>query len=139
MGRLVAGILAASLVATGFAVPAEAKRRHWRHHDNVDAGDVVTGVAVVGGIAALASAIRSSNRRRQDAAVDDCAREAESRVDGRVSAIVSVHKSKGYYTVEGVVDGGPQSGGGHSFLCTVRNHRIYAFDTGGAEGGTPEG
>ena len=139
MGRLVAGILAASLVATGFAVPAEAKRRHWRHHDNVDAGDVVAGVAVVGGIAALASAIRSNNRQRQDAAVDDCAREAESRVDGRVSAIVSVHKSKGYYTVEGVVDGGPQSGGGLSFLCTVRNHRIYAFHTGGGEGGPPEG
>ena len=138
MGRLIASIAAASLVATGFSVPAEARGRHWRHHDNVDAGDVVAGVALVGGIAAIASAIKSNNRQRQDAAVDDCAREAESRADGRVSAIVSVHKSKGYYTVEGVVDGGPGSGGGLSFLCTVRNHRIYAFDTGGGDGGSPE-
>jgi hypothetical protein len=139
MGRMMAGILAASLVATGFSVPAEAQRRHWRHHDDVDAGDVVAGVAIVGGIAAIASAIKNSNRERQDAAVDDCANEAESRANGRVSAIVSVHKSKGYYTVEGVVDGSPEAGGGLSFLCTVRNHRIYAFDTGNGDGGSPEG
>jgi len=140
MGRLVAGLVAASLVATGFSVPAEAQRRHHlRHHDDVDAGDVVAGVALVGGIAAIASAIKNSNRQRQDAAVDDCANEAESRANGRVSAIVSVNKRKGYYTVEGVVDGGPDSGGGLSFLCTVRNHRIYAFDTGANDAGPPEG
>ena len=140
MGRLIAGIVAGSLLATGLAAPSEAQRRHWRHHhDDVDAGDVLAGVALAGGIAAIASAIRNGNRQRQDSAVDDCAREAESRVDGRVSAIVNVHKSKGYYTVEGVVDGGPEAGGGLTFLCTVRNHRIYAFDTGGADSGQPEG
>jgi hypothetical protein len=138
MGRLIAGIVAASLVATGLSSPARAQGHHWRHHhDDVDAGDVVAGVALVGGIAAIASAIKNGNRARQDAAVDDCANEAESRANGRVSAIVSVHRSKGYYTVQGVVDG--EAGDGLSFLCTVRNHRIYAFDTGNAEGGPSEG
>jgi hypothetical protein len=126
---------------TGLSMPAQAQHRHWghHHHDDVDAGDVVAGVALVGGIAAIASAIKNGNRERQDAAVDDCANEAETRVNGRVSAIVSVHKSKGYYTVQGVVDGGPESGGGLTFLCTVRNHRVYAFDTGAGEGAPPEG
>ena len=137
MGRFMAGILAASLVATGVSAPAQASHRYWRYHDDVDVGDVVAGAILVGGIAALASAIKNDSRERQDAAVDDCASEAESRSTGRVSAIVSVHKSKGYYTVEGVVDDGT-SGGGLSFLCTVRNHRIYAFDTGGDDAASPE-
>src|SRR5215210_9470574 len=116
MGRLIVGVVAASLVATGFSVPAQAQHRNWRHHhDDVDAGDVVAGAVLIGGIAAIASAIKNGNRERQDAAVDDCANEAESRVNGRVSAIVSVHKSKGYYTVQGVV--GRDEGDGLSFLC----------------------
>ena len=38
------------------AVNADDHRR-WRHRDGVDAGDVVAGVAVVGVLAALASAV----------------------------------------------------------------------------------
>jgi hypothetical protein len=135
MGKAITTIALAALVAAGFSAPAEARGRHWHHHDDVDAGDVIAGVALVGGIAAIASAITRSNRARQDAAVDDCANEAEARGNGRVSAIVSVHKSKGYYTVEGVVDGEGENNGanGLSFLCTVRNGRIYAFDTSMAQ------
>ena len=119
--------VAAVLVASCLATPADARGR-WRHHhhDDVDAGDVIAGAAVIGGIAALASAISRNNRERQDAAVDDCANEAEARGNGRVSAIVSVHKSKGYYTVEGRLqqgDGGPIRG----FSCTIRNGSIYGF------------
>ena len=121
--------VAAALVASCLATPADARGR-WRHHrhDDADAGDVIAGAALVGGIFALASAIGRDNRRRQDAAVDDCANEAESRGNGRVSEIVAVSKRKGYYTVEGLV-GGEESSAGSSFLCTVRNGRIYSFQT----------
>jgi len=50
---------AATLVAT--AAPAEAQRRYNRYNDRVDAGDVIAGALIIGGIAAIASA--SSNNR----------------------------------------------------------------------------
>jgi hypothetical protein len=57
---LVAAVLAAlSLTAT----PASA--RHWRHHDRVDTGDVLAGILIIGGIAAVASAASKSNRNRE--------------------------------------------------------------------------
>lgn len=119
---------AAALLTLAIADPADARRRH-RHHDD-DVGDVVAGVAVVGGIAALASAITRHKRERQDQAVGDCSDEAEYRGEGRVADILSVSKRKGYYTVEGIVE---RDGGSESFLCTVRNGRIYSFRSGPAE------
>ena len=119
---------AAALLAVSVAGPADARRRH-RHYDN-DVGDVVTGVAVVGGIAAIASAITRAKRERQDQAVGDCSDEAEFRGEGRVADIVSVNKRKGFYTIEGIVE---RDGGSESFLCTVRNGRIYSFRSGPAE------
>ncbi|MGH8573999.1 MAG: hypothetical protein ACREX8_15710, partial [Gammaproteobacteria bacterium] len=94
------------------------------------AGDIVAGAAVVTGIAAIASAIGRNRRERQDQAVGDCADEAEARADGRVSDIVSVSKRRGYYTIEGIVE---RAAGSESFLCTVRNGRIYSFRSGPAE------
>jgi hypothetical protein len=121
---------AAALMTAGIAGPADARGRH-RHHDNdVDVGDVVAGAAVVGGIAAIASAITRNKREKQDRAVGDCSDEAEFRGEGRVADIVRIHKSKGYYTVEGIV---ARDGGSESFLCTVRNGRIYSFRSGPAE------
>ena len=120
---------AAALLTVSVAGPADARRRHRHHHDN-DVGDVVAGVAVVGGIAAIASAITRNKREKQDRAVGDCSDEAEFRGEGRVADIVRVHKAKGYYTVEGIVE---RSGGTESFQCTVRNGRIYSFRSGPAE------
>ena len=119
---------AAALLTVSVAGPADARRRHRHHHDGVS--DVVAGVAVVGGIAALASAITRHKRERQDRAVGDCSDEAEYRGEGRVADILSVSKRKGYYTVEGIVE---RAGGSESFLCTVRNGRIYSFRSGPAE------
>lgn len=45
------------------AIRAQAHRR-WRHRDRVDAGDVIAGVAVLGVIAAVASAASKSSRDR---------------------------------------------------------------------------
>ncbi len=59
-----AALVAASLAAVALtATPASA--RHWRHHDRVDGGDVLAGVLILGGIAAVAAAASSSNRSRE--------------------------------------------------------------------------
>ena len=126
MRKLITGLTAAALIAA-LASPAEARRRHHRHHDDVDAGDVIAGAVVVGGIAALVSAIGEAKRAKQDAAVDRCSAEAEGRTGGRVSEILHVGKRKGYYTVEGALDG--ESGPGDNFTCTVRRGAIYEFKT----------
>ena len=124
-------ILAAAVaLIAGTAAPADARGR-WRdrHHDDIDAGDVVAGVAIVGGIAALASAIKRGNREKQDAAVDVCAEEAEYRGRGDLSEITHVSKRRGYYTVEGLLEAEP--GATTVFTCTVRNGRIYSLRLGG--------
>ena len=131
MMRASKGILLAAQAAfltVSVAGPADARRRH-RHHDN-DVNGVVAGAVAVAGIAALASAIKRQKRERQDRAVGDCSDEAEFRGDGRVADIISVNKRKGYYTIEGIVE---RAGGSESFLCTVRNGRIYSFRSGPAE------
>jgi hypothetical protein len=126
MRTLITGLTAAAMLAS-LASPAEARRRHHRHHDDVDAGDVIAGAAVIGGIAALASAIGEAKRAKQDSAVGRCSAEAEERTGGRVSEILHVGKRKGYYIVEGALDGGD------SFTCTVRRGTIYDFQAGGEE------
>lgn len=126
MRTFITGLTAAALLAA-LASPADARRRHHRHHDDVDAGDVVATAVVVGGIAAIASAIREDKRRKQDAAVDRCSAEAESRTGERVAEIFHVGRRKGYYTVEGALDG--ESGPGNNFTCTVRRGAVYEFQT----------
>jgi hypothetical protein len=130
--RLIVTSLAAVALLASAAAPADARgRRHHRHHDDVDAGDVVAGAVVIGGVAALFSAIGEAKRARQDAAVERCSVEAENRTGGRVSEILHVGKRKGYFTVEGALDSG--DGAGSSFTCTVRRGTIYDFQAGGEE------
>ena len=124
----IAGAAAASLVLTA-AAPAGARDWRHHHHDDVDAGDVVTGALIVGGIAAIASAITQGNRQKQDAAVEGCSTEAENRTGSRVSEVRHVGKSKGYYMVEGWLDAAAEGGPRHSFACTIRNGSIYSFRT----------
>jgi hypothetical protein len=38
------------------------KRGRWRHRDRVDAGDILTGVLILGGIAAIAGAVENNDR-----------------------------------------------------------------------------
>ncbi|HEV2746490.1 MAG TPA: hypothetical protein VGW34_04235 [Allosphingosinicella sp.] len=59
--KMLAAAAAATISGTA-AAPADARPRFHRHHDGVDVGDVVAGVAIVGGIAALASAIDHNSR-----------------------------------------------------------------------------
>lgn len=58
--QLIASAAALSLVAT----PVMA--RGWgRHHNDIDAGDVITGILIIGGIAAIASAASKGSKDRQ--------------------------------------------------------------------------
>ncbi|NJS15714.1 MAG: hypothetical protein HC788_15400 [Sphingopyxis sp.] len=58
-------VMASSLVVA--VAPAEARHRHYRHRDRVDAGDVIAGIFLIGAIAAIAdSAGKNKGRDRQD-------------------------------------------------------------------------
>ncbi len=64
-GAALAFIASVTLAAT----PAMA--RGWgggwgRHHDDIDAGDVITGILIIGGIAAIASAASDGNKRKRE-------------------------------------------------------------------------
>ena len=61
VAKIMTGAVATAMLAVGAAAPAEAQ--YYRNRDRgIDAGDVLTGIAVVGGVAAIASAIGNSNR-----------------------------------------------------------------------------
>jgi hypothetical protein len=62
-----AGALAAAAALSLVATPAMARGWGWRHHhhNDIDAGDVFGGLLIVGGIAAIASAVSKSNKDRQ--------------------------------------------------------------------------
>jgi hypothetical protein len=114
ISKTMLGAGAAAVAALSFATPADAQYR--RHRDRgLDAGDIITGVAVLGGIAAITSAIGRDNglygygygnRYRNDYtyAVQACATEAQRMGRGRVQ-ITDVDRTGGdRYRVRGIVD-----------------------------------
>lgn len=126
--------------------------RRWRHRgDGIDAGDVILGAIIIGGIAAVASAASKANRDRlprdgdwgggwsrdegtEDAAVDACARAAEREggrygQDARVEDITSVARQDGGWRVHGVVSAERGDGNGRyndksRFSCSVRYGQV---------------
>ncbi|WP_435417237.1 hypothetical protein WAB17_10190 [Parerythrobacter aurantius] len=121
---------------------AEGHRR-WRYRDRVDAGDVIAGIAILGGIAAIASAVdrdggrdryedrrydrRYDERRYRtdtlDRAVNACTREIER--DIRVDGVDSVNRLGEGWEVRGRL----YNGGG--FTCLVSGEgRIDRIDYG---------
>lgn len=65
-----AAAVLASLAAFSMAAPP-AMANHWnwggyhRHRDRVDAGDILAGILIIGGIAAVASAASNANKNKQ--------------------------------------------------------------------------
>lgn len=59
-----ASVLAVAAAVSLAAPPALANHRGWRDRDDIDAGDVITGLLIIGGIAAIASAAGGGNNRR---------------------------------------------------------------------------
>lgn len=127
--------------------------RGYRHRHRVDAGDVLAGVLIIGGIAAIASAASDSKRRENyrderyrdtrdydrdrrttrrssgsgrgiDGAVDQCLAEIER--DVRVDRVDSVDRTSDGWRVTGRIFNGDR------FTCTIdENGRIEDVDYGG--------
>jgi hypothetical protein len=66
VSKILTGVAAAAMVTVGAAAPAEAQYRYRDRDRGIDVGDVIAGVAIVGGIAAIAGAVSNSNRRGYD-------------------------------------------------------------------------
>lgn len=118
---------AATAIAT--ATPAEAQRRWDRHRgDGIDAGDVIAGALIIGGIAAIASAASNDRGRgyRGDryydggydgygyynngynsrSAVEQCVRAAQSEANryggwARITDVTRINRVRGGYEVRG--------------------------------------
>ena len=115
LSKIVAGAAAAAVATVSFAAPADAQRYRYRDRDRgIDAGDVIAGVAIIGGIAAIASALDRDGQRygygyrdryRNDyrSAVNACGYEAERYGRGRVS-ITDIDRRGSGYRVRGVID-----------------------------------
>lgn len=111
LAKAVTGAAAAALITVTFASPAQANHRD---NDGIDLGDIVTGVAIIGGIAAIATAMGNdgdrygydSRYRYRDgysAAVNACGYEAE-RYGGGSVRITEVDRRGSGYRVRGVVE-----------------------------------
>jgi hypothetical protein len=140
VSKFVTGAAAAALVTLTAAAPAEAQRYYgdrYRHYDRgIDAGDVITGVAILGGIAAITSAIsrdgssygygnRYRYRDNYRDAVNACGYEAERYGRGGRVSVTDVDRRGSGFRVRGVVGG---YGGGYGYGGYDRYDRYNRYD-----------
>jgi hypothetical protein len=115
VSKFTIGAAAAALLATTAATPADAQYRR-RGHDSVTE-DIVTGIAILGGIAAVTAAINNDGSRygygnryryRNDYtyAVNACGREAERYGRGQVQITDVDRRGNDSYRVRGVIQAG---------------------------------
>jgi hypothetical protein len=145
VSKIITGAAAAAMLTVTAAAPAEAQSR-WGRRDHVDAGDVIAGVAILGGIAAIAAAIGNDGNRygydQRDryqggysAAVNACGYQAQRAGGGRVSVTDVDRRGNDSFRVRGTVEGaGYGNGRGYdrgyagrgydrvAFTCTARGN-----------------
>ncbi|MFU7529601.1 hypothetical protein [Qipengyuania sp. ASV99] len=80
------GTVAAGAMALASATPAMADNHRYRDRGGVDAGDVIAGAVIIGGIAALAGAFDGDNDRRY----------RDNRYDNRYDNRANYHNNRGY-------------------------------------------
>lgn len=121
---LIAAVAATAIAA---AAPAMADRGRHRGHDGIDAGDVIAGALIIGGIAAVASAASHGDRGYHEryhrdrydgndygyyrngygsrVAVEQCVRAAERDASrygrARITDVTSINRIRGGYEVRG--------------------------------------
>jgi Tfp pilus assembly protein PilE len=108
-----------------------------RHHNRgVSAGDVIAGVAIIGVLAAIASAASKSNNRNggyrsninsEDQAAEACASRVEQRYgnSARVRNIDDVQRTRDGYEVRGAVETSDRyDRGTQRFTCSVRYGQV---------------
>lgn len=139
VSKTILGAGAAAVAALGFAAPADAQYRD-RYYDRdrgIDAGDIMTGVAILGGIAAVTSALSRDgsrygygygNRYRShyNYAVQACAQEAQRMSRGQVQILDVDRYGNDRYRVRGVV----QAGYGGGYGGYDRYSRYDRYDRG---------
>jgi hypothetical protein len=114
VSKFITGAAAAALLTATAAVPAQANHR--RGHDSVT-DDIVTGIAILGGIAAVTAAISNDGNRygygnryryRNDYtyAVNACGREAQRYGRGQVQITDVDRRGNNSYRVRGVIQAG---------------------------------
>lgn len=64
--KALVGTVAAGAMVVGSATPAMAQDRYRDRDNGIDAGDIIAGALIIGGIAAVASAVGNNNRRYND-------------------------------------------------------------------------
>lgn len=122
ISKTMLGAGAAAVAALSFAAPADAQYRRYDRNRGVDAGDIITGVAILGGIAAIGSALdrdggrygygyRDRYRNDYNYAVQACAQEAQRMGRGQVQIVDVDRVGSDRYRVRGVVQAG--YGGGY--------------------------
>lgn len=123
ISKTMLGAGAAAVAALSFAAPAEAQYRdRYRDRGGIDAGDIITGIAVLGGIAAITSAIGRDDgrygygygnryRTHYNYAVQACAQEAQRMSRGQVQILDVDRYGNDRYRVRGIVQAG--YGGGY--------------------------
>lgn len=128
--------------------------RHWRHRNRVDAGDILTGVLILGGIAAIASAASRNNEARRSEPRYRDSRYRDSRyraergygADAMTNAIemCGALYSRGIESIDNASrdrDGWFVSGrlsGARSFACRI-DGRGRAMDVGAEQAGRYRG
>jgi hypothetical protein len=150
ISKTILGAGAAAVAVLGFAAPAEAQYRD-RYYDRdrgIDAGDIITGIAVLGGISAIANAIGRDDSRygygygnryrgNYNYAVQACAQEAQRMGRGQVQILDVDRAGNDRYRVRGVVQAGYGGGyGGYDRGYDRRYDRRYdrgydRYDRGG--------
>jgi hypothetical protein len=123
ISKTILGAGAAAVAAIGFAAPADAQYRdRYRDRGGIDTGDIITGVAILGAISAVSSALnrdggrygygyRDRYRDHYNYAVQSCAQEAQRMARGRVQILDVDRVGHDRYRVRGVVQ--PTYGGGY--------------------------
>lgn len=154
-------LAAATALAAAFsmlATPAQARDYYrYGHRDRVDVGDVLTGVLILGGIAAVAGAVNNGSRNTRypdrypdpyrgdaaryrkpgaynqnqgrgiDRAVDQCVAEVERR-SGPVDSVESANRGPNGWSVSGTL----RNGQGYS--CSIGNDgRVSDVDVGNGQ------
>jgi hypothetical protein len=141
---IAAGAAASTLIA---AAPADAQSRY-RHRDRgLDAGDVITGVAIIGGIAAVASALdrdggrygygsRDRYRGGYDLAVRACGNEAQRYGRGRIQITDVDRTGNDRFRVRGIIAAGYDRFDNGYDRRNDRDYGRYDSDRGDRDGFT---
>ena len=139
---------AAAAALIGVPMAATPAAAQWRGHDRgTDAGDVIAGIAILGGAVAIAAALdrdgsrygynyRSRYRGGYSYAVQSCAREADRYGRGRVRILDVDRRGNDTYRVRGVIEGGYDRYDRGYDRRYDRDYGRYDYDRGDRDGFT---